>query len=47
MRVPSRAPDSWAKRIGWLILLWAAGVLAVGVVAVAFRILMNLAGLTA
>ena len=47
MSAPSQAPNSWAKRIGWLILLWAAGVVTVGLVAVAFRVLMNLAGLTA
>jgi hypothetical protein len=47
MNFPSQAPVSWPKRIGWLIVLWAAGVLAVGLVAVAFRLLMGLAGLTA
>jgi hypothetical protein len=43
----SEAPVSWPRRIGWLIMLWAAGVLTVGLVAVAFRLLMGLAGLTA
>jgi Protein of unknown function (DUF2474) len=37
---------TWLRRIGWLVLIWAASVLALGVVAVLFRVLMNLAGLT-
>jgi hypothetical protein len=40
-------PASWPKRIGWLVLIWTASVLALGAVALAFRFLMNLAGLTA
>jgi len=40
----SRGP--WARRIGWLVLLWAAGVAAVAVVAVIFRMIMSLAGMT-
>ena len=43
---PSPAPVSWPKRIGWLVLIWAASVLALGAVALIFRMLMNLAGLT-
>lgn len=46
MAAPSKAPPSWPARIGWLILIWTASVLALGVVALAFRLLMNLAGLT-
>jgi uncharacterized protein DUF2474 len=37
---------SWLQRIGWLVLIWSASVLALGIVAALFRILMNLAGLT-
>jgi hypothetical protein len=37
---------SWLRRLGWLALIWAAGVLALGVVAVAIRIIMTSAGLT-
>ena len=33
-------------RLGWLVLIWAASVLALAVVAVLFRVVMNLAGLT-
>ncbi|MGI6852398.1 DUF2474 domain-containing protein [Mesorhizobium sp. 1B3] len=47
MREPTEAPASLPKRIGWLILIWTASVLALGAVALAFRFLMNLAGLTA
>jgi hypothetical protein len=38
--------QSWLWRIGWLVLIWSASVLALGIVAALFRILMNLAGLT-
>jgi hypothetical protein len=37
----------WARRLGWLILIWTASVAAVAVVAVLLRVLMNLTGLTA
>lgn len=42
-------PDrpSWPKRIGWLVALWAMGVLALGLVAGLLRLLMTAAGLTA
>ncbi|MBS0267740.1 MAG: DUF2474 domain-containing protein [Proteobacteria bacterium] len=36
---------SWLRRIGWLLLLWVAGVATVGVVAIAIRIFMTAAGL--
>lgn len=34
------------RRVGWLILIWALSVLALGIVAVLFRGMMTLAGLT-
>jgi hypothetical protein len=37
---------SWARRVGWLVLIWTASVLTLAIVAMAFRVLMNLAGLT-
>jgi hypothetical protein len=37
---------SWPLRMGWLILIWTASVIVLGVVAMLFRILMNAAGLT-
>ena len=36
----------WAKRLGWLALLWAASVAALGVVALLIRLGMNAAGVT-
>ncbi|ONH81589.1 hypothetical protein APZ41_019065 [Roseomonas mucosa] len=38
---------SFPRRLGWLVLIWAGSVLALGVVASVFRILMSMAGLTA
>jgi Protein of unknown function (DUF2474) len=43
---PSAGAQTWLERVGWLVLIWAAGVLALGVVAGLFRVVMNLAGLT-
>lgn len=47
MAARQQAPASWPKRVGWLVLIWAASVAALGVVAWLFRFLMGLAGLTA
>ncbi|CAI9404553.1 hypothetical protein ANOBCDAF_04641 [Pleomorphomonas sp. T1.2MG-36] len=35
----------WFRRVGWLVAIWAGSILALGVVAMAFRLLMNLAGM--
>ena len=35
------------RRLGWFFLIWTASVLALGVVAVLLRSVMNLAGLSA
>jgi hypothetical protein len=43
---PSDSAQTWLRRVGWLVLIWAASVLALGVVAGLFRVVMNLAGLT-
>jgi hypothetical protein len=40
------AQRSWLRRIGWLVLIWSASVLALAIVAALFRALMTLAGLT-
>lgn len=37
----------WLRRLGWMLLFWVAGVLALGVVALLLRLLMSSAGLTA
>lgn len=42
----SRSRRDWPKRIGWLLALWAAGVVALGLVAGALRLVMRSAGLT-
>ena len=36
----------WAKRLGWLALLWLGGVAAVGAIALLIRVGMNAAGLS-
>jgi hypothetical protein len=41
-----RQNDPWWKKLGWLILIWAASVTALGVVAWLMRLLMRAAGLT-
>jgi hypothetical protein len=38
---------TWPKRIGWLVLLWAASVAGLAILAVLVRALMFAAGLTA
>lgn len=40
------AANLWWRRIGWLLALWLAGVLAVTLVALAFRAVMGAIGLT-
>jgi hypothetical protein len=37
---------SWRRRLGWLILIWSASIVALAIVAALFRALMNAAGLT-
>ncbi len=37
---------SWARRVGWLVLIWTASVLALAAVAVIIRVFMSAAGLT-
>jgi hypothetical protein len=36
----------WLRHIGWFVLLWTASVAVLAIVALIFRILMNLAGMT-
>ena len=36
----------WARRIGWLFLIWIASVAALAIVATGLRVLTNLAGMT-
>lgn len=39
-------PSSWLRRLGWLIAIWTASVLALGAVALALRWLMSAVGMT-
>jgi hypothetical protein len=39
------SPARWGWRLGWLVLIWAASVLTLGVVAYAFRLVMRWVGL--
>lgn len=39
-------PHETLRRIGWLILIWACSVAALGVVALGMRLLMSWAGMT-
>jgi hypothetical protein len=43
---PSAGAQTWLRRVGWLVLIWAGSVLALGGVASLLRVVMNLAGLT-
>jgi Protein of unknown function (DUF2474) len=36
----------WARRVGWLILIWTLSVIALAVVAVLLRTMMKIAGLS-
>jgi Protein of unknown function (DUF2474) len=36
----------WARRIGWLVLIWTSSVIALAIMAVLLRTVMNLAGLS-
>lgn len=36
----------WLRRVGWLVLIWGASVTALGLLALIFRMIMSLAGLT-
>jgi len=42
----SHGPKQWLRRVGWLVLIWTGSVAALAIVAVLFRLLMNMAGLT-
>lgn len=47
MSEPSTTRHPWLNRIGWLLLLWMAGVAALAAVALMLRELMAAAGLNA
>jgi hypothetical protein len=44
---PSRSSlGLWARRLGWMVLLWTASVAALAIAALILRALMAVAGLT-
>jgi len=45
-RKPLPRRRQWLRRVGWLVLIWVASVAALAAVALLFRLLMTLAGLT-
>ncbi|EGJ11649.1 MULTISPECIES: DUF2474 family protein [Rubrivivax] len=47
MAEPARPRQLWLRRLGWLLLIWAASVAALGAVALGLRWVMGLAGMTA
>lgn len=42
-----REPPGWARRVLWLVAIWAMSVLALGAAAACLRLVMTAAGLTA
>ena len=40
-------PASWPRRLGWLLLIWAASVAALGVAAWLLRVVMRAVGMAA
>lgn len=46
-RTSSKGGRLWLRRTAWLIAIWAGSVLALGVIALLFRVVMGAAGLTA
>jgi hypothetical protein len=44
--MPSSEPPTWARRIGWLLLIWSISVAALGVAAYALRLLMRVIGMS-
>ncbi len=36
----------WLRRLGWLVIIWTASVIVLAVVAMFFRLLLSMAGMT-
>lgn len=37
---------NWLRRLGWLVIIWTASVIVLAVVAMVFRLLIGMAGMT-
>ncbi len=46
MKANGSSPRLWAHRIGWMVLIWTASVVGLGIVASLLRLVMKLAGMT-
>ncbi|WP_291519124.1 DUF2474 domain-containing protein [Acidovorax sp.] len=46
MASPTPQGVSWWRRVGWLVLIWAASVAALSGVALLFRVLMRFVGMS-
>jgi hypothetical protein len=46
MKLSNPSPPIWMQRVGWMLLIWAAGVTTLTIVALSIRMLMKLADLT-
>jgi len=46
METPPGRLRLWARRLAWLVGIWAAGIAALAVLAYGLRLLMNWAGMT-
>ena len=48
MRTPSHSTSrTWLIRVGWLMLIWVTSIVTLGIVAMVFRTIMSVAGMTA
>nr|WP_321270447.1 DUF2474 domain-containing protein [Alcaligenes faecalis] len=41
-----RSRGLWLRRLGWLALIWAGSIAGLTIIALFFRMLMNMAGMT-
>jgi hypothetical protein len=47
MQAATDTRNKWLRRVGWLVLIWTASVVAMGIIAFLFRLAMTASGLTA
>ncbi|WP_340609579.1 DUF2474 domain-containing protein [Xenorhabdus bharatensis] len=44
-QIENRSDSRWYKKLGWMITIWLASVLSLGIVATLFKLLMYSAGM--